>query len=305
MTTDYVARGVPSCLPGDGSLVCDSRLLSLWDILNIYHAAAVAYCLHEVTVLQSAFVKHAQNGHGSEPIPDMLRTKLTETLNESVGVFDASGMSDCSYRVQATLARMQRPMTDVSSIAALLGVLHEDIFESLKKRKFLCVSDDRSEFLDKEKLFGESVFTVFPSARYDIKESGNCLAVECTTACVFHLMRVAEHGIRALAHDRQVTVPNGPIELATWEQIIVGLEKAESSIQQFPKTVIREVQLDFYHGAMMEFRAFKNKFRNGVMHTRDEYDRDEAMSAFIHVRSFMQILSGNISEQTSTPWIWV
>jgi hypothetical protein len=55
---------------------------------------------------------------------------------------------------------------------------------------------------------------------------------------------------------------------------------------------------------MMELRAFKNKFRNGVMHTRDQYDRDEAMSAFNHVRQFMQILAGKVSEQTRTPLIW-
>ena len=55
---------------------------------------------------------------------------------------------------------------------------------------------------------------------------------------------------------------------------------------------------------MMEFNRFKNKFRNRIMHTRDDYDRDEAHSAFVHVREFMQILASRISEKKRTPLIW-
>ena len=83
-----------------------------------------------------------------------------------------------------------------------------------------------------------------------------------------------------------------------------ALEKAEQAIQGYKKTIAREAQFEFYHGAMMEFKRFKNKFRNGVMHTRDEYDRDEARSAFQHVKDFMVILSGNISEKKRTPLVW-
>jgi hypothetical protein len=51
----------------------------------------------------------------------------------------------------------------------------------------------------------------------------------------------------------------------------------------------REAQYEFYHGAMMEFRRFKNAYRNRVAHTRDVYSRDEARLLFTHVRAFMQL----------------
>ncbi|MGH9560255.1 MAG: hypothetical protein ACRD3S_02275, partial [Terracidiphilus sp.] len=57
-------------------------------------------------------------------------------------------------------------------------------------------------------------------------------------------------------------VPIGPIELATWEELIKGLERAEAKIQNFPRTVKRDEQFDFYHGAMMEIKRFKNKFED-------------------------------------------
>ena len=44
----------------------------------------------------------------------------------------------------------------------------------------------------------------------------------------------------------------------------------------------------------MQFRAFKNVFRNQIMHTRDSYSRTEATGVFDRVRHFMQILARRI-----------
>jgi hypothetical protein len=118
-------------------------------------------------------------------------------------------------------------------------------------------------------------------------------------------MRAAEYGLRALAWDRRVKIPkNKPIELASWEDIIKKLEEAEAAIQDYPRTLAREAQFVFYHGAMMEFKRFKNKFRNRIMHTREDYDTHQAQSAFTHVREFMIILSSRISEAKRAPIIW-
>jgi len=85
------------------------------------------------------------------------------------------------------------------------------IIDELKKRKFLRVSDHTSRYLDREHLFGEAVSAAFPSAANDIKGAGNCLAAECPTAAVFHLMRAAEVCLRSLAVDRGVQYPNATV----------------------------------------------------------------------------------------------
>jgi len=119
-------------------------------------------------------------------------------------------------------------------------------------------------------------------------------------------MRVAEVGLRALANDRRVSFQkNGPLELRTWEEVIRGLEDAETAIHKLPKTEAREAQFEFYHGAMQEFRAFKNLWRNRIMHSREEYDRDQAASAMVHVRGFMQGLARKISETKKVPLVWL
>jgi hypothetical protein len=139
----------------------------------------------------------------------------------------------------------------------------------------------------------------------EIKDAGNCLAAELYTATVFHLMRVAEMGLRILAWDRRVILKRkAPIHLQQWGDIFRGLEEAESKIQQYPKTEARESQFEFYHGALVELRAFKNLYRDRTMHVRACYDQYQAQSALVHVSAFMRVLAGKISETKRTPLIW-
>ena len=194
-------------------------------------------------------------------------------------------------------------MITLAPAATELRNVNETIQVDIFRYVFALISPDRHIYLIQHP-FGETVAHQFPSAGFDIKEAVNCMAIEANTAAVFHLMRVGEFGLRALAYDRRISMPKGPIELATWDDIIKELEKVEQAIQQYPKTLARERQFEFYHGAMMEFKRFKNKFRNRVMHTREEYDRDQAHSGFVHVRDFMQILASKISEKKRTPLIW-
>jgi hypothetical protein len=160
--------------------------------------------------------------------------------------------------------------------------------------------------------FGKEVHEAFPAARDDIREALNCLAAECSTAAVFHAMRVAEIGLRVLGYDREVqifknraTLLEIPIALATWDQVLKELEEAERAIQNYPQTLAREEQFEFYHGAMMQIRRFKNVFRNNIMHTRESYDRGQAQNAVDQVRDFMVILSSKLKEGERTPAIWI
>ena len=76
--------------------------------------------------------------------------------------------------------------------------------EELAYRKFAFIKPSLSAYFEQEQLFGKDVHEKIPKARQDIKESGNCLAAELHTAAVFHLMRVAEHGLRKLARRLRV-----------------------------------------------------------------------------------------------------
>lgn len=281
------------------------RLATLLDIVNDFNLFELSWTLLRLQTQKIKLVNTRVEAGGDFKPSAETKKLITEQFFKAHAVCQPIGFERATEQV--TMAE-QYIMSDptLARIIAETDHLITEITGEMVDRKFLYVSEDRSSYVDNQLLFGKEVLSAFPSAKMDIVEAGNCLAAECNTAAVFHLMHVAEFGLRALAADRKISLPkNGVIELATWEDILRQLELAEDAIHRFPKTIRREEQYEFYHGAMMEFKRFKNKFRNRVMHTRDDYDRDEAHSALIHVRDFMKILATEISEKSATPEVWI
>jgi hypothetical protein len=186
-----------------------------------------------------------------------------------------------------------------------LGILTE-----LQTYKFVYVPPVAARFFEQDRLFGEDVYDKFQSARFEIKEAGNALAVGMHTACVFHLMRVAEVGLRALAHDRRISkLPrkkNAPVDMGTWEDILKELDDEIAKITQWPNKMgaVKTQALEFYNSAITEFRGFKDAWRNHVMHTRREYLKEDALGVMEHVKRLMITLSSRISENDRTPLVW-
>ena len=67
------------------------------------------------------------------------------------------------------------------------------------KKVLLQIDANKLEFFDNLQAFGEEVFAAYPSANDDIFEASICLALERGTACVMHLGRVVEVGLRSIA----------------------------------------------------------------------------------------------------------
>ena len=277
------------------------RLMTLLDLMRRFFLPGFLFAWHGVSGLQFECLKI-----GRGPIDDKFFRRVSSALQSLRDYLQTIGFDDSVAQIDVLLYR-PRTVRDSyigESLAVELQNITDRISSEIYKHEFVQILPDRKNLFESKELFGPTVATSFPSASVDIKEALDCLAVEANTAAVFHLMRVSEYGLRALAYDRRIHVRRGPIELATWEDIIRELEGAETAIQGYPRAEAREAQLVFYHKVMMEFRAFKNLWRNRVMHTRDLYDRDQAHSALVHVRAFMQELSMRIAEGKRTPVIW-
>jgi hypothetical protein len=175
----------------------------------------------------------------------------------------------------------------------LMQTVHQETDE-----KFLALIPNWAEtYFEKDDLFGELVNKKFPEAKKHIKDAGNCLASELYAATVFHLMCVAEIGLRGLAKVLKVKVVKRSvaIEFGTWEQVITALECKVN--KKAPRTKRAQQQSDAYKAMLVDFRAFKDLWRNKVMHVRAEYDAHQAKSAFDHVCTFMQRLADVVQEK--------
>jgi hypothetical protein len=183
-----------------------------------------------------------------------------------------------------------------SVIVSHLGQIVNSLWLELFARKFLFIQQNKVRFFEQEKLFGDKVYAAFPSASFEIREAGSCIAADLNTAGVFHLMRAVEIGLRSLAIHLKA-VKKSEIEHLQWSTIIEQIESKIRPFKTMPKSKKKSAALEFYHGVMGEFYAFKDVWRNNVMHTKRNYNAHDALAVYSHVESFMQRLAENISEK--------
>jgi hypothetical protein len=180
--------------------------------------------------------------------------------------------------------------------------------KNLDREAFFMVPGPLVRYIDQEKLFGEEVFSAFPSARFDIKEAGNCLACGMFSAAGFHLMRAAEVGLWEMGRDRQIPLAQSDkVEFAEWGEIIKELEHSVKAIQQWPNSTAKEEAHRFYNAALIEARTFNDGFRRHIAHVRKTQApllEAEAIALCVHVERFLKTLSSKISEGIYTSPIW-
>jgi hypothetical protein len=161
-------------------------------------------------------------------------------------------------------------------------------------------------------LFSDQAQRAFPSMAMDLIEAGRCLALERNNAAIYHLMQVAEIGLRALAWDRRVQVERGknkviiPLNYAQWGEIIGKLIETIKEIDHWQRSkAIKEEAKRFYTVALFEVESFNEIYRKHISHARGElYPPETAISCWGHVSRFMDRLSERITETTRTRTVW-
>jgi hypothetical protein len=119
------------------------------------------------------------------------------------------------------------------------------------------------------------------------------LAVEANISAVYQGMMVLEKGLESLAN--ALNVPYGTDH---WAMVIQNIESEISKQEKkLPKGTEKSDTLKFYSQAAIEFRYFKDAWRNHVAHARADYDGHQALSIISHVRDFMTQLSTQLAEK--------
>jgi hypothetical protein len=289
--------------------------------MNIFDVHSLTHVMHRLTQVQCSLLIGKMNGQGSEAVPTNVTERITKAFDDAEMVFNAANFHDCLKAVQSARDSWKRPLIDISAANEIVYRLSLDIVNALGNQIFLKVSGDRRNLLLYMQggkphagvlgIFGDSVKNAFNSATSDIIEAGNCLAAECNTAAVFHLMRAAEIALRAIAVDREVEFANKPINQQEWGTILGALEGILKQMRledakKWQKPEFKEAQIHFYNDTVQELRAFNEAWRRFIAHADKDafYDRAYAWSVFNHVKEFMQKLSARISENKVMPKYW-
>jgi hypothetical protein len=170
--------------------------------------------------------------------------------------------------------------------------LDQRIEDELASVLFLHVPSSKSEYYTNSELFSAEVANRFPSAIVDIEEAGKCYAVSRHTACVFHLMRVMEIGLRSVA--KSLGIPDTNI-LPSWQSIIDKINKEINGPNAAKSPDWKRLE-PFYKGVSAQLFAVKVAWRNPAMHVESTYNEEVAGEIFNAVRGFMRHIATELSE---------
>lgn len=299
---------LPVCLFNENP----TRLVSLWEMLpySVHRLYKVmAYLDREIHQL---FRRERDRG-----AYDKLRVIDMENSNPFSEFGSINCLLDCadeefkaleleSGREQIYTVRFALPTIGLAELRARLTGIRELLQGELKRRKFTYIPQSRARYFGQETPFGDQVATRFQSANREAVEASNAMAANLPTAAVFHLMRCAELGMRAVARERRVKLKKvESIELAEWSQIIRALERKADQVQNWKgRTNVKSTALEFYSGVAGELRGFRDEYRNYTAHMRKSYGPNAAEDAFTKVRCFMVKIAAHLAEDSNRAIAW-
>ena len=276
------------CLSDENS----NRLVSWWDLLK-FHAHILVERMMALATIQIISDK-GDTDTQQEIIEDF------QNIRETCSSF---GLMSCVEKATRAITYTQDNFDKPDGLSALANDLRDDIQSALAKRWFLYIQESRAQFVDNPELFGGAVIQAIPAAKTDIEESGNCLAAENHTAAVFHLMRVAEHGLRRLARRLRVKLTHSgtthPIEFADWDKVITAAKNEIAKVAKLSPGPKKQAKLELYSDAADHCTFMKDIWRNNVSHARKPYGSTEAMLVMERVRAFMIFLANSFAPRTA------
>jgi hypothetical protein len=282
---------------------------SLWDMVSNLSVSGVIGLVDELHV-QISTSSHNKDLEAKTPSGELKGEEHQEALQQSIesneyildGTANLLKLTPNSH-IEYAAERLRAWADDKDKRWADLFTrscsLRDAIRIEFKDRVFYAYPKERGQKLKSWKANWEKIHTAFPDVNVDSYCATDCYGLQHNTASVFHSMRVAEIGLRALAGERRVKLPkNKPVEWGTWQEIIKALDDEIRTIGQTWKAGSRkDAALDFYSGARADLNGFKDEYRNLVMHVRKQYDEFQALRALTRVHDFMSRLAEKIDHK--------
>jgi hypothetical protein len=203
-----------------------------------------------------------------------ITTKRMKTLHFLVGTHDAGVSLEVTKYIQ--------------------GIEH--VFrEELESKRFFVVPPLRYGLYEDSEPFGVEVHQNFPKARIDISEAAKCFALARWTACVFHLTRVLERGLVALAGATNASIDH---KNNNWNGIIQSIDAALKAARapSSPSTPESKKLQEAYESASAHFYVIRGGWRNPTSHAETVYAEEEALRIYNSSRAFMQDLAKILRE---------
>lgn len=207
----------PDAAPWDGS----RRLWSLWEIMIHIRFGEVIKNLHD-RLAWSVFTG-LENTHGT----DRSIVEIMDSLKELLLQFEEMGLVIPSEYIRDTIKmiRLSRGVVNKTEFEKTLNLTIWAVEIECRGKIFFELDNATNKYYNGEVLFGDEFVTKFSSALFELDEAGKCFSLSRPTAAVFHLMRLMEIAIRAVARCLQIPDPIKPAD-RNWGAMLRALKSA-------------------------------------------------------------------------------
>jgi HEPN domain-containing protein len=173
---------------------------------------------------------------------------------------------------------------ELGRIAAALKIRIQDEYADI-----LLLWIEEKACYQQDDFFGVEVGERFKDASFDIKEAGTCYALGRYTACVYHSMRVAEFGLKAIAE--RVKFPD---DRPNWEPVLKFIN-AELTRNRDVMSAAFKGDIEFISGISAHMHSVNLAWRRRVAHVERTYTQEEAKRILEETRNLMQHLAGKLN----------
>jgi hypothetical protein len=284
------------------SVWASRRLWSLWDMID-FHLRPFMDALAELNIAQTR-----ARMVDPDTFPEF---EALEPIRANLAAIDREAANLAMATVRGRLARIAMlfspgAVTTYGTLAHEIDELFNAVERDARDEFFCHYQKERIGWLQRMPMEWESVFKAFKSARPEIEAGIDCFALGHNAACVFHMCRVGEIGLRAIARERGIknVRKDVPLEWGTWGQVFAAIEAALKAIRQKPTGPKKDVALTFYDTILSDLHAIQSLYRDRTMHFRKSYDDGEAQTAMLRARELMKTLASKLTEDSTRALPW-
>lgn len=263
------------------------KIVSLWDMLKNY-ASEFVWLEKYLGLLPQVAEKLSKaselNAIDGAEIEEQVQSML-DSLEHLKPILTSLGMHQSLLLCEEAIKMVEDFGRSVggrdSEVSCQIGLLNKIIKNELGDQQFFYVRPDLVRYYN-EMQFPHEAVERFPSALYDMEESGKCFALSRHTACASHLMRVMEAGIKELKSSLGIQA-----HTPTWDALIQKIRDYSNGLEK--KT--NAPQMKKLEEIVSRSYAIKDAWRNPTQHVERQYTEEEAKEVMEASKNFMRIIS--------------
>jgi hypothetical protein len=256
-----------------------SRIRSLLEVLNVnarFYVSIGQLCEEHANGVAAA--RTSPEALPTQAQYDKLMTILRDIQKDCVGMHLTVSASVLQTKIETFEQQFPKYSDFQQGLASWFSCFNAE----LESKSLWLVLPHRTQYMlaaTKERGIGLSLVVAvksFPDAFHDAHEAGACFAFERFTACVYHLMRLSEHGLVSVA--ASLDVPQGKISKG-WDGCIQGIH---AEVNKISSTTPPDWQnkVKKYNDLLSWFTAIKTGWRNPTSHVPRIYTEQSAAGMF-------------------------